>query len=143
MIAARALPAGASTLVTLQQITVPANHAAVLQRAQRRIDGCGDLDHVVSGVDGANVVDLGQTAKSDLSPDVQARIDGVANGAATAVATTADSASLLVVCGRETGGGGIPTRDEIEQRLRGEELNMLSDRYLRDMRREATIITRQ
>jgi peptidyl-prolyl cis-trans isomerase SurA len=136
-------PAGASTLVTLQQIVVPANHASVLQRAQRRISGCGDLDQVIRGVDGANVVDLGQTAESDLSPEVQARINGVANGAATEVATNGDTASLLVVCGRETGGGGIPTRDEIEQRLRGEELNMLADRYLRDMRREATIITRQ
>ena len=136
-------PEGSSTLVTLQQITVPANHAGVLQRAQRRIDGCSDLDHIIAGVDGANVVDLGQTAESDLSPEVRARINGVTNGAATAVATSDDTASVLVVCGRETGGGGIPTRDEIEQRLRGEEMNMLADRYLRDMRREATIITRQ
>jgi peptidyl-prolyl cis-trans isomerase SurA len=136
-------PAGASTLVTLQQIVVPANHASVLQRAQRRISGCGELDQVIRGVDGANVVDLGQTAESDLSPEVQARINGVANGSATDVATSGDTASILVVCGRETGGGGIPTRDEIEQRLRGEEMSMLADRYLRDMRREATIITRQ
>lgn len=136
-------PAGSSTLVSLQQITVPANHANVLTRARGRISGCSDLDHIVSGVDGANVVDLGQTAESDLSPEVQARINGVANGAATAVASSGDTASILVVCGRETGGGGVPGRDEIEQRLRGQELNMLSDRYIRNMRREATIITRQ
>lgn len=136
-------PAGASTLITLQQITVPANHASALQRAQRRIDGCRDLDRVIAGIDGANVVDLGQTAESDLSPEVQSRISGVADGAATAVATSDDTASLLVVCGRETGGGGVPTRDEVEQRLRGDEMNMLADRYLRNMRREATIITRQ
>ncbi|MFT3726445.1 MAG: peptidylprolyl isomerase [Terricaulis sp.] len=136
-------PAGSSSLVSLQQITVPANHSSVLTRAQRRISGCGDLDRITAGVDGASVIDLGQTAESDLSPEVQARIHDVANGAATAVATSGDTASLLVVCGRETGGGGIPSRDEIEQRLRGQELTMLSDRYLRDMRREATIITRQ
>src|SRR5262249_612498 len=125
------------------QVTVPANRANVLTRAQHRISGCGDLDHVVTGVDGGNVVDLGQTAESDLSPEVQARINGVANGSATDVATSGDTASILVVCNRETGGGGVPTHDEIEDRLRGEEMNMLADRYLRDMRRQATIITRQ
>lgn len=136
-------PVGSSTLVSLQQITVPVNHASVLTRARGRISGCNDLDHIVTGVDGANVVDLGQTSEADLSSDVQSRINGVATGAATAVVNGADTASILVVCSRETGGTGVPARDEIEQRLRGQELTRLADRYLRDMRREATIITRQ
>jgi hypothetical protein len=47
------------------------------------------------------------------------------------------------------GGGGEPdrpnaeaSRDEIENRLFNQELTMLSRRYLRDLRRDATIETR-
>jgi len=136
-------PAGSTTMVALQEITVPSNHANALERAQHHIQGCTDLDHIVAGVDGANVIDLGATAQSDLSPEVQARISGVATGAATPVASSGDTASLLVVCSRATGGGGLPSHDEIEDRLREEEMTMLADRYLRNLRREATIITRQ
>jgi peptidyl-prolyl cis-trans isomerase SurA len=50
---------------------------------------------------------------------------------------------MLVVCSRQTGGAGVPDRNEIENRLREAEMTMLSDRYLRNLRREATIITRQ
>jgi peptidyl-prolyl cis-trans isomerase SurA len=136
-------PAGSTTMVALQEITVPLNHANSLQRASGRIHGCSDLDHIITGIDGANVIDLGTTAQSDLSPEVQTRITGIANGAPTPVASGSDSASLLVVCNRTTGGGGVPSRDEIEDRLREDELTMLADRYLRNLRREATIITRQ
>jgi peptidyl-prolyl cis-trans isomerase SurA len=54
-----------------------------------------------------------------------------------------EQASMFVVCARQTGGGGLPSRQEIEGRLREQELAMLSERYLRNLRREATIITRQ
>jgi peptidyl-prolyl cis-trans isomerase SurA len=136
-------PVGSTTVVSLKQLVVPLNRANVLLRAKDRIHGCDNLDHYVAGIQGANVVDLGQSAVSDLSQDVQSRIDGVANGEASNVVNGEDSASLIVVCGREVGGAGVPARGEIEQRLRGQELTMLADRYLRNMRREATIITRQ
>jgi peptidyl-prolyl cis-trans isomerase SurA len=47
------------------------------------------------------------------------------------------------LCSRHTGGAAIPDRDQIEGRLREAELSMLAERYLRNLRREATIITRQ
>jgi len=50
--------------------------------------------------------------------------------------------NTVVVCTREVGGSGLPERDQIEGRLREQELAMLSERYLRNLRREATIITR-
>jgi peptidyl-prolyl cis-trans isomerase SurA len=54
-----------------------------------------------------------------------------------------EQANVFVVCAREAGGAAVPSRDEIEDRLRERELSMLSDRDLRNLRREATIITRQ
>jgi peptidyl-prolyl cis-trans isomerase SurA len=37
----------------------------------------------------------------------------------------------------------LPSRQEIEGRLREQEMSMLAERYLRNLRREATVITRQ
>ena len=133
--------AGATSLVSLRQITAPASSQSALERLQRRVNGCDDLN--VSNVAGANMVDLGQATESDLSPPIRARVSGVAACAATPVLVDGEQASFLVVCSRQTGGGGIPSRDEIEGRLREAELAMLAERYLRNLRREATIITRQ
>ena len=135
-------PAGATSLVRLRQVTAPAARQSTLARIARRISGCDNLDSDIASVEGATVIDLGQAAESDLAPLVRERIIGVANGAASRVQVDGDLASTFVVCNRETGGSGVPDRTEIEGRLREQELTMLSERYLRNLRREATIITR-
>ncbi|MGD9816099.1 MAG: peptidylprolyl isomerase [Hyphomonadaceae bacterium] len=136
-------PEGATTILRLRQITAPAGRANQLARAARRINGCGDLEDNASSVQGAQVIDLGQVSMADLSPAVRDRLNGVATGRATEVASTDTLADVIIVCAREAGGGGVPDRQEIEDRLREQELTMLAERYLRNLRREATIITRQ
>lgn len=135
-------PAGATSIVTLAQILAPAARQNALQRLQRRADGCSDLDSAISSIQGATVIDLGRTPESELSQAVRDRIANVAADAASPVEVSGDQASFIIVCARETGGGGVPDRSEIEGRLREQELTMLSERYLRNLRREATIITR-
>ncbi|HYD89506.1 MAG TPA: peptidylprolyl isomerase [Vitreimonas sp.] len=134
--------AGATSIVSLRQISAPAARQAALERVQRRIEGCGNLDNSISGVQGAEVADLGQTQESELSPAIRDRINGVAVGRASPVIVDGERVNTIVVCARETGGGGIPDRQQIEDRLREQELTMLSERYLRNLRREATIINR-
>ncbi len=135
---------GSATVVSLRQITAPAARLAQLQRAQGRINGCGSLEREASTIGGgAAVVDLGRAVENDLSADVRSRISGVANGRASTAVVSDDTANIFVVCQREAGGAAVPSREEIEARLREREMSMLSDRYLRNLRREATIITRQ
>jgi peptidyl-prolyl cis-trans isomerase SurA len=134
-------PTGSSSVVTLRQITAPSARANALERLER--GGCENLDRRVSDIQGANVIDLGQTLESELSPAIQQRVSGIAAGAASNVATEGEQANIILVCARQTGGSNVPGRDEIESRLREQELAMLSERYLRNLRSEATIITRQ
>ncbi|MEQ1707734.1 MAG: peptidylprolyl isomerase [Terricaulis sp.] len=136
-------PAGATSIASLRQLTAPAARVNALERVQRRVRGCGDLDSDISSIQGASVIDLGQTTESELSPVIRERITGLAVGAASPVQVNGELATSIVLCARETGGGGVPPREEIEDRLREQELTMLSERYLRNLRREATIITRQ
>jgi peptidyl-prolyl cis-trans isomerase SurA len=128
--------------VTLRQVTAPAASRGALQGARRRIQSCENLQQAVAGVQGAEVVDLGTTNEPDLSDQVRAQINGVGSGQSTGVAVSGEQASILVVCTRETNDTGLPSREQIENRLYEQELAMLSERYLRNLRREATIITR-
>lgn len=134
--------AGATSIVSLQQISAPAARQNAMERLQRRVESCANLDNSVNSIPGATLADLGQTQETELSSSIRDRINGVANGHASSIVTSGDQINFIVVCGRETGGGAVPSRDEIESRLREQELTMLSDRYLRNLRREATIITR-
>ena len=134
---------GATSLVSLRQITAPAARMTQLQRAASRIAGCGNLEREANAIGGAAIVDLGRAAEADLSSDVRSRIAGVAVGAATTPVLNGDEANVFVVCARQAGGAAVPSREEIEGRLRERELTMASDRYPRNLRREATIITRQ
>ena len=49
---------------------------------------------------------------------------------------------LIAVCGKRQGGANAPSHDQIENRLRGQQLALISKRYLRDLRNQATIETR-
>ncbi len=133
-------PPGATSMVRLRQITAPAARESALARVQRRVSGCDDLENAVANIEGASVLDLGQASEADLAPIVRERIANIAAGDASRVQIDGDMASSFVVCARETGGSGVPSRQEIEARLREQELTMLSERYLRNLRREATII---
>jgi peptidyl-prolyl cis-trans isomerase SurA len=134
--------AGSTSQVTLSQVSAPSERAETLGRIARRLNGCGNLETQFRDIPGLSVVDLGQASEADLSPTIRERIAGVATGAASAVQDNDGQASVIVVCNRQTAGGGVPTREEISDRLFQQEMELLSERYLRNLRREATIIQR-
>lgn len=131
-----------ATKVALRQITAPATSRSMLERQMRRVEGCDGLQRLITNVAGAQIVELGDALESDLAPEVRGRIDGIDDGKATAVYETPAGLAALVVCARETAGGGLPSRQEVENRLYEQEMAMLSQRYLRNLRRDSTIITR-
>jgi peptidyl-prolyl cis-trans isomerase SurA len=136
------IPAGAATIVGLRQLTAPEASRAQLERLQRRVQGCEGLDAGIRGVPDGQVVDLGEPSEADLSEAMRGRIANVSAGSATPVVVENGQASALVVCSRTVGGAGVPSADDIESRLYEQELSRLAERYLRNLRREATIITR-
>ena len=48
----------------------------------------------------------------------------------------------VVVCRQIMSGAQLPSREEMESRLREQQISLLADRYLRDLKREATILRR-
>ena len=49
----------------------------------------------------------------------------------------------MFVCDRRDNVEALPNRDQIQDRLYSQQLGMISERSLRNLRREATIIRRQ
>jgi peptidyl-prolyl cis-trans isomerase SurA len=136
-------PVGSTTISSLRQIVAPVARQSAVERLQRRIENCTNLDRDISSITGATIIDLGQTSEADLSQAIRDRIANVETGHASPIVVDGEQVNMIVVCSRETGGGGLPSREEISDRLREQELSLLAERYLRNLRREATIVTRQ
>ncbi len=128
--------------VTLLQVNAPAASRQTLERARGRFTTCEGLQTQLRNVTGAEVVDLGTLAESDLSETVRARVTDLEPIQASAVTVSGDLASTIVLCARDTSVEGLPSTTDIENRLYEQEMALLSQRYLRNLRREATIITR-
>lgn len=150
IIALRDKRAGSNVaLVSLKQAAVPLAAdaspeqvqaaAAKLEALRPLVTGCADLEAKAADVQGVMAGDLGE-----------AEVAGLIEGFQTAVATTPDGQlsqpirtnaglHLIMVCGRRQSGAQIPTAQQIESRLVGQQLSMISRRLLRDLRGTATI----
>jgi peptidyl-prolyl cis-trans isomerase SurA len=142
---------GGSTMVTLKQAAVrlPASasdadiaEAAKSLNALRALNPtCADLETKAATVPGVVAGELGETDVADLSPVFRAPVESLADNQPSEPLRTQAGLHVLLVCGRRTAAPAVPSRDQIEQRLRGEQLSMISRRQLRDLRNSATIET--
>ncbi len=85
---------------------------------------------------------LGRVAESALTPEIQAAIKDVEVGGSTDVIDTPAGPAKLFVCDKGEVGLDLPSRQQIEDRLYSQQITMLSERDLRNLKREATIIRR-
>jgi peptidyl-prolyl cis-trans isomerase SurA len=91
---------------------------------------------------GLTATDLKGMALSDMSDSFRAALATVQEGQSSDVVDVGEDKAVFFVCARASGGAAMPTREDIRSRLFDQEISMLADRYLRDLKREATIIRR-
>jgi len=139
--------------VALKQILLPvdatlgeaafADAEESLNRASRRVRGCDEVDEISDREPGILIADLGSVAPSDLAPSFRDALASLSPGEISAPVRVPTGVVLLALCSRDrTGGANLPSRDQIESRLLDQQLSQISRRYLRDLRRDATIETR-
>jgi peptidyl-prolyl cis-trans isomerase SurA len=144
---------GAKTaLVDLKQIAValpkdaaqPQIDAAtrLLADLKPKITSCETLEATAGKVSGVVAGDLGEAEITDLAPAFQEAANTLKVGQVSDPIRTDAGLHLIAVCGKRQSGAQAPTRDQIENRLRGQQLALISKRYLRDLRNSATIETR-
>jgi peptidyl-prolyl cis-trans isomerase SurA len=144
---------GASaSLVSLKQIAValPGDASdtqvgaarAKLEALRPKIASCETLEASASGIDGVLAGDLGESEVQDLAPAFREAAETLQVGQLSAPIRTPAGLHLVALCGKRQSGGQIPSPQQIENRLFGQQLSMISKRYLRDLRNSATIETR-
>jgi peptidyl-prolyl cis-trans isomerase SurA len=102
---------------------------------------CDDVEAKAAQVPGLVAGALGDTDMNEMAPAFRGAIEGLADNTPSEPVRTAAGTHTLLVCSRRSTTPAMPSRDQIEQRLKGEQLTMISRRQLRDLRNSATIET--
>lgn len=133
-------PQQAVTQLSLMRLFDADGDEARLAGAIAEINGCDEVDAVADATDGLSAASLGRIALSELAPDAAARIEPVPVGGATEPFASGNGLAVMYVCERTDEVDALPSPEQVENRLFGQQLSMISDRELRNLRREATII---
>ena len=128
------------SLLSLMQIVASDNDIETLEAAMDDIDSCDAVKSVADRNNNIIMADLGTVNIVDLAPAPQQLLTDVAAGELTIPFESPRGWSSIAVCSRKDGAQNLPSDDQIENQLYGRELNMISDRELRNARLEATIV---
>jgi peptidyl-prolyl cis-trans isomerase SurA len=137
------------TLVSLKQaaIALPATATdaevaaakAKLLTVRAQIKDCKTLEATVGKTQGVIAGDLGEAETSDLLPEFAEAAKTLQPGELSQPIRTKVGLHVLAVCGKRAAGVAQVDHDQIENRLTGQQLNMIARRYMRDLRNSATI----
>jgi peptidyl-prolyl cis-trans isomerase SurA len=140
------------TLVSMKQLAValtttatPADVDAArskLETVRSQVKGCGTVEAAAAKVPGVVAGDLGEAETADLLPEFAEAAKTLEPGQLSAPIRTKVGLHVLAVCGKRSAGAAQVDHDQIESRLTGQQLSMISRRYMRDLRNSATIETR-
>ncbi|HZZ31379.1 MAG TPA: peptidylprolyl isomerase [Phenylobacterium sp.] len=140
------------TLVSLKQaaIALPADASAddvaaakaKLIAVRSQIKNCATLEASVAKTPGVVAGDLGEAETGDLLPEFADAAKTLQPGQLSQPIRTKVGLHVLAVCGKRAAGAAQVDHDQIESRLTGQQLSMISRRYMRDLHNSATIETR-
>ncbi|MDF2096201.1 peptidylprolyl isomerase [Aquibaculum arenosum] len=122
----------------------PGQEDAVMRQAEEAtvsIDSCAAAEDLAAEIGGAGSGDMGFINTQDMSDELRSLALNLPQGVPSPPIFTGESVMVLFVCDREIEGGNFD-RDAVAESLRRERLDMLSARYMRDLRRAANIDVR-
>ncbi|MGZ2411428.1 peptidyl-prolyl cis-trans isomerase SurA [Sphingomonas sp. F9_3S_D5_B_2] len=105
----------------------------------RTVGGCGGADKLAADFHG-ELLQRDEIKMRDLPPALQQLMLPMQVGQATQPFGSVDEGvRVLVICGRDEMDSSAPSYDQVFNRLNEERVNSRSQRYLRDLRRDAII----
>lgn len=141
-----------NTKVALKQIILPASattpkeesqvHLALAETIRSTVTDCDDMTRVATEIDPSTSGDLGTVRLGDLPPDLRRMVRDLPVGTISAPTETKLGVLLLMVCDRVEPKVNLPDHERVRRRLLGKKFELLSRRYLRDLRRIAYVDTR-
>jgi peptidyl-prolyl cis-trans isomerase SurA len=131
--------------ISLPQDSSPAQVSAAetaLAAIKGQIKGCDTLERDVRNAEGVIVSDLGEADINDLAPVFKTAAEALPINSVSSPLRTSAGVHLIVVCGKQSTGPGLPNETQIENRLYAQQLAMIARRYMRDLQSSATIESR-
>jgi peptidyl-prolyl cis-trans isomerase SurA len=147
-----AAPDNSQIKVDLKQIFLPFPKNADPSEVKSQIDlaktvretvsGCQDMIALSREVASPRPSDLGKFSLAELSPGIRNAVMELDIGQASQPVRMPGGFLLLMVCERNEPKVKLPSRNEINDRLTRQRLDMMSRRYLRDVRNRAVVDVR-
>lgn len=137
------------TKLKLKQVVVPAlpdfpekflrMAGGIAGQITQQAPSCDEVEVVARSVPNGRSSDLGTRRVSELTEQFQEAVAGLSKGDVTPPVRSEAGFHVLFVCDREIEGSMMPPREAIEDRIFQQELSMVQRRFLRDLRRDATV----
>ncbi|MFN3313804.1 MAG: peptidylprolyl isomerase, partial [Hyphomonas sp.] len=135
-------PAQPVTRVDLKRLVATDGSESALLEAIGRIQSCAEVQSVANTRSNLRSQDLDDINVEEMGPEGRGLVLETEVGQPTDIFAIANGLAVMYVCRREDGAEALPSREDLRGSIRGRELNMISDRELRNARRDATIIYR-
>jgi peptidyl-prolyl cis-trans isomerase SurA len=147
-----AAPSPDDATVTLAQLVIPieadatpaevAAQKELAQTVQESVSGCEDLQRAAKELGAPPVDPTPDLRVGDLNPAIKPVVTNLKVGDAAAPLETGAGFAIVMVCARQEAKSNLPGRDDIAENLTRQRLDLMSRRYLRDLRRAAFIDVR-
>ncbi|MDG1826496.1 MAG: SurA N-terminal domain-containing protein [Henriciella sp.] len=135
-------PSEKATVVDLTRVTVVDGLEASLLAGLEKVEGCNNITEIVEADENLDAAVLTGLNVDQLGPEGKSMVMATKTGERTDIFAQSGTLAVMYVCDRQDNVDALPDRDQIEDRLYSEQLGMVSERALRNLRREATIIRR-
>jgi peptidyl-prolyl cis-trans isomerase SurA len=103
---------------------------------------CKNYEAEAAKTAGVIASDLGESDVAELTPEFKTVAEALKVDEVSQPVRTSAGLHLVLVCGKRATGQGVPSKDQVENKLYSQQISMLAQRYLRDLRNSATIETR-
>ena len=128
--------------VDLNQVLSATGDISALEAFRAEGHSCDTLETAVSETEGLLYAPLGRVSMDALMEQISETVRDTEVGRSAAPIETPAGPTLLYVCDRGFADIEIPDREAIEDRLFNQQLSLMAQRELRDLKRDATIIRR-
>ena len=133
-----------SVILDMEQLMTRGEGAvAKLDAVKTSAKSCADLSKALEGVEGVTRTPMKDVGLMQVAPQFRAPLEGLSANQASPIVDLPDGSKMIFyVCGTRSGDANLPAREEIKDRLFNQELALVAERYLRDLKRESTVVRR-
>lgn len=135
-------PMQPTTKVNLMRLIATDGKESTLTDAMIRITSCDDVQSVANSVSALRAQELTEINVDELGPEGREMVLATEVGSPTDIFAAGGGLAVMYVCRREDGAEALPSREDLKASIKARELSMISERELRNSRRDATIIYR-